>query len=75
MGYDSAYPRDLISENGGGILTPAHSPDAVAQVLAGLAANRDSLRLLSNKAVRDGSAFTDARVFRHRAELIKAIPA
>lgn len=67
VGYDSSYPRSLIS-NGGGILTDS-TPHALSMTLASL--SRDRLKLLTEEAMKDGSVFSDKEVFRHRAEIIK----
>jgi colanic acid/amylovoran biosynthesis glycosyltransferase len=76
VGYGSPYPASLIQENGGGILTEPNTPDALAVTLSRLASNRTNLLLsLSEKAVQDGATFTDAKVFAHRAELMKRMAA
>ncbi len=73
VGYDSAYPRDLIALHGGGILTPIHQPEALAAALSTLAADRDRLHHLVDAALADGEPFNDVAVFAHRAELMRTI--
>lgn len=70
IGYDSAYPRDLIAGNGGGLLVPGQSPAALAAALAGLARDRARLGALIAHAAGDGAPFSDDAVFAHRAGLI-----
>jgi glycosyltransferase involved in cell wall biosynthesis len=71
VGYDSAFPRDLISAHGGGVLTPIHDPAALAATLAALAADRQRLGGLFQKAASDGEPFNDVAVFAHRSEVIR----
>ena len=72
VGYDSAYPRDLIAQQGGGILTPLNDVAALTDTVAGLAADRDALAALIGRAAREGGIFDDVSVFRHRSDLIKS---
>ena len=71
VGHDSAFPADLIAGHGGGWLTPPGDTEALAGALATLAQDRARLAGLIGAAARDGAPFTDAEVFRHRAELIR----
>lgn len=71
VGYDSAFPRELIAENGGGRLTPRDDVPALAQAVEALARGRDALADLIARAARDGAQFDDETVFRHRSDLIK----
>jgi glycosyltransferase involved in cell wall biosynthesis len=73
VGYETDYPRDLIRAHGGGLLTPKGDSKELAHVLIELAGNRKLLHDLTEKAAKDGSLFTDERVFRHRSELMKTI--
>jgi glycosyltransferase involved in cell wall biosynthesis len=79
VGYDSHYPADLISNHGGGRLTPTGNVGKLAEALADLARDRATLADLVARARRDGDRFTSAAVFRHRSELMKkylpALPA
>lgn len=70
VGYDSAYPRDLIAVHSGGVLT-AGDPTALADAVARLAADGDALSDLYVRAAADGRPMTETAVFEHRAELIK----
>jgi len=70
VGYASAYPRDLIAANGGGVLTAMEPADLAAQI-GELAAARDHLAALIVKAARDGRDMNDEAVFAERAALMK----
>ena len=72
VGYDSPFPKDLISTNGGGLLSPKDDVKALALSLASLSGNREQLADLIGRAALDGSAFNDVAVFRHRSEVIRA---
>ena len=74
VGYDSPYPRDLISEHGGGVLTAA-DPQALAAAVEQIAQTPNRLRDLIEAAALDGHPMTDEDVFRHRSELIKSLRA
>lgn len=71
VGYASRYPEDLIKGHGGGILT-SMDPDALSAALASLLADRVRRSELVVAAAADGGPITDAAVFRHRSDLIKA---
>lgn len=71
VGYDSAFPKDLIHVHGGGALVPANDVDALATELARLANDRAELATLIEKAWRDSEPFNDVAVFKHRSEMIK----
>lgn len=71
VGYDSPFPRDLISANGGGLLSPKDDIKALVSVLVELANDRKRLETLINQAALDGSHFNDVAVFRHRSEVIR----
>lgn len=72
VGYDSAFPRDLIAAHGGGRLVPRDDVDALAQAVTDLAQDRGALAALVARAAEDGAQFDDVTVFRHRSELIRA---
>lgn len=72
VGYDSAFPRDLIAQFGGGVLTPLNNVSALVEAVAALAQNRERLASLMANAARDGEPFNDEAVFRHRSEVIRA---
>jgi colanic acid/amylovoran biosynthesis glycosyltransferase len=69
VGYDAPYPRDLIKNNGGGLLVKP-DPKALATALATVPEQRDKL---TRSAFQDGLPFDDERVFHHRSELIKML--
>jgi glycosyltransferase involved in cell wall biosynthesis len=71
VGYDSAFPRDLIAAHGGGLLVPLGDTGGLAALLARLAVDRGRLGDLIGRAARDGAPFDDESVFRHRSELIR----
>jgi len=72
VGYDSAYPRDLIADHGGGVLTQAQ-PSALADAVEQIARAPNRLRTLIHAAALDGHPMVDEEVFHHRSELIKAL--
>ena len=72
VGYDSPFPKDLISAHGGGLLTPKDDVGALVSSLAGLARDRQRLADLIGRAAQDGHPFNDVAVFRHRSEVIRA---
>ena len=71
VGYDSAYPRDLISENGGGLLTPRDDPNTLADTLHTFLQNRHHVADLAEAARLDGMRFSPEQIFRHRSDLMK----
>lgn len=71
VGYDSAFPKDLIAENGGGHLVARNDVPALTEAMAALAGNRAKLADLVQRAARDGEQFDDETVFHHRADLIR----
>ncbi len=72
VGYDSPFPRDLISVNGGGVLTPKDDVKALASALISLAGARADLASLIDRACLDGTPFNDVAVFKHRSDVIRA---
>ena len=72
VGYDSPFPKDLISAHGGGLLTPKDDIGALVSTLVGLAQDRQRLADLIGRAAQDGQPFNDVAVFRHRSEVIRA---
>lgn len=71
IGYDRAYPRDLI-RHGGGLLSPINDLHQIARSLAAIQ-DQFVLRDISRRAMMDGKRFTAEQVFRHRSELLKTI--
>jgi glycosyltransferase involved in cell wall biosynthesis len=73
IGYETAYPKDLIKVHGGGLLTPINDVARLSEALLLLSRDRNLLRELSERATQDGALFTDESVFYHRSELMKLI--
>jgi glycosyltransferase involved in cell wall biosynthesis len=71
VGYESAYAHDLISQSGGGRLSPTGDWQKLGLTLSALLNDRPSLADLQAKAFVDGRAFTSAAVFKNRSYLIK----
>ena len=71
VGYDSAYPADLIVGHGGGLLVPPGDVAALTGSLAALDADRARLAGLIGAAAADGTPFEDEKVFAHRSDVIK----
>lgn len=71
VGYNSAYPSDLIAAHGGGVLTQANDVNALADALAELIDDRPQLATLMRQAAADGWPMVDVEIFGHRAQLIK----
>lgn len=71
-GYDGAFARDITAGHGGGRFVARGDTAALVELIAGLDADRAALADLIRRAGRDGAPFTDAEVFRHRSDLLKA---
>ncbi|MFN4101358.1 MAG: glycosyltransferase, partial [Pararhodobacter sp.] len=71
LGYDSAFPADLIAGHGGGMLVSLGDAAGLASALAGLDKDRARLADLNERAARDGAGYDDETVFAHRAGLIR----
>ena len=72
VGYDSAYARDLIEKNAGGVLVPRHSWQLLAEEINKLLSNPELIAELKIRAQKDGERFTSRAVFLERSELIKS---
>lgn len=72
IGYDGAFARDLIKDNGGGALVPPNDIAGLATQLIELARAPGRRAELVRNAAADGMPFDDVSVFRHRSELIRA---
>jgi glycosyltransferase involved in cell wall biosynthesis len=70
IGYESAYAQDLISKNGGGVLS-AMNPEALAGIIIEIARDPSALRCMIEAAASAGAQFTDVDVFAHRSALMK----
>jgi glycosyltransferase involved in cell wall biosynthesis len=71
VGYDSPYPRDLIAGHLWGKLTPQHDVAGLAEVIAQLDQDRESLAEMVSRTSSAAQIFNDEAVFRHRSDLIK----
>lgn len=73
VGYGSPYPEDLLGdpELSTQLLT-AHDPRQLAARLAALMRDRPRLAAVIQRCAEIGTHFSDAAVFRHRSDLIKA---
>lgn len=71
VGYDSAYPRGLVAEYGGGIFTPLHDQAALAEQVLELNRDRSKLCDLIREAAKSGKLYDEETVFQHRSDLIK----
>ena len=71
VGYFRNHPKDLISENEGGVMTPLGDPKALGKVIAELAADRPRVADLIRRAARDGARFDSDRMDAARCAKIK----
>ena len=71
VGYESAFPRELIESHGGGLLFPRDDVAALSRGVIVLANDRAVLADMIARAAQDGAQFDDETVFRHRSELIR----
>lgn len=71
VGYYSRYAEDLLSERGGGLLSPINEPHTLAAKIQELFVDRSRLSKLVDEAAWCGQQFSDVAVFKHRSELIK----
>lgn len=71
VGFDSAYPRDLLEDLAGRVLVPQLDTTRLADRIAQLHFNRIELAELLASCAALGVKYSDEAVFRHRSELIK----
>ena len=71
VGYGSGYPRDLVSQDGGGDFVPVGETDALAEKLIALDRDRPALARLIGSAAQSGLRFDEQTVYSHRAGLIR----
>ncbi|MGF1642040.1 MAG: glycosyltransferase, partial [Thiotrichales bacterium] len=71
VGYDSAYPRDLLESEADRLLTPTDNVLQLADRIASLHANRHLLAERIERVAKIGSRYSDTAVFAHRSALIK----
>ncbi len=71
VGYDSAYPRGLVAQYGGGVFTPLSEKTALVDQIVALDRDRATLCNLTQQAAESGKLYDEETVFKHRSELIK----
>jgi len=71
VGYESSYPVDLVSKNGGGVFTPMDNWQKLAEKLIELNSDRKLLSELTRCAALSGQYFDEETVFQRRSALIK----
>ncbi|WP_159873494.1 glycosyltransferase [Novosphingobium sp. 9U] len=71
VGYDSAYPRDLVARQGGGVFAPQNDVAALAAQVVRLHRDRATLAELIGQAAASGTLYNEDTVYAHRAELMK----
>ena len=72
IGYKDPYSAGLIDEKGAGLLVPRGNPEALADTIAGLDANRGVLATLIRAAGASAEHLTRDSVFRHRSDVIRS---
>lgn len=73
VGYETAYPRGLVEERGGGLFSPLHDVRALAQQIANLDRNRAVLCSLIDAAASSGKLYNEDAVYAHRANLMQSV--
>ena len=73
VGYESAYPSDLIAEHGGGLFTKIGEVSALAQILEGLDSDRGKLQTLIRQAAKSGLEFDRTAALLKRVHLVKQL--
>ncbi|MDJ0618159.1 MAG: glycosyltransferase [Calothrix sp. MO_192.B10] len=71
VGYSSAYPLGLVSEDGGGVFVPMNNWQQLAEQVVELNADRNRLSELTRCAALSGRHFDEETVFQRRSQLIK----
>jgi len=71
IGYESAFAKDLIKKNGGGLVVENGNIHALANLVSEIINEPDRLMILKKNAREDGKAFSSKAVFKERAGLIK----
>jgi glycosyltransferase involved in cell wall biosynthesis len=72
LGYETAFSKDLVARNGGGIHVESGNYEALGEMLVKLDRDRAALAQLARNARLDGKQFSSREVFRHRSNLIKS---
>jgi glycosyltransferase involved in cell wall biosynthesis len=70
LGYGSAYSRDLVKLNGGGLHATLGDFEGLGELLVKVDRDRSFLAELIYLALKDGRQFSGSKVFRVRSELI-----
>ncbi|MBO9408834.1 glycosyltransferase [Shimia sp. R9_1] len=71
VGYDGAYPRELVAAHSGGRFVPRGDVQALSETVKTLAQQPEALLSLQGSARQDGQAFDQDSVFRHRSAILK----
>lgn len=72
VGYRDPFAGELVEEQGGGVLVPRGNTAALADEIVRLAADRDALRVLQEKAFNSARHLTHESVFAHRCAIVKS---
>ena len=72
VGYDRAYPRDLVAKCGGGEFVQIGDSDKLADAVIALDRNRQRLEALVKAAAASGALLDRDTAMQERIELIKA---
>ncbi|MBO9475016.1 glycosyltransferase [Shimia sp. R10_1] len=71
VGYDGAYPRELVAAHGGGRFVARGEVQALTETVRALAHEPQALLALQDGARRDGQSFDQDSVFRYRSDILK----
>ncbi len=71
VGYETAYPRGLVMQKGGGAFAPQDNVTALVDRMAELHHDRNALARLVEAAAASGATYNEDAVYAHRAELMK----
>lgn len=71
VGYDSAYPRDLVGNSQAGLFVARGDTEALSRALKELSADPERLKAMALDARRVAEPLNDVDVFRHRSDIIK----
>lgn len=71
VGYETAYPRGLVQDKGGGAFAPQDDVSALVDRIAHLHQERDALARLVGAAAASGEAYHEDAVYEVRANLMK----
>lgn len=71
VGYQTAYPRGLVADHGGGAFVARNDVAALAELVASLHADRDGLAELIAAAAASGTRYNEVSVYAHRAALMR----